>query len=237
MECSNASADVVLNTESLGKIPIIAIMEHASIPWAIKDSESRIVYMNNAAVDFLNLPVGFDFEGRTDEELPHPCSEFAEEIRAQDRKAEASKEGTETIITSYFGRQGLLAPFYTPKFPLYDHEGNVIGTMLYQKKFELIHLCDFFRELSPSVITLNQPDSTFNEKELDILFYAMQRMDKKGIAQNLHLSLRTVEKRLKTLYNKLGINSLSALIEYGRQFGHNRYIPKKLLQSGVNFFW
>lgn len=134
MEGSNSSSDIILSIDSLGKIPIIAIMEHATIPWAIKDTESRIVYMNNAAVDFLNLPVGFDFEGRKDEELPHPCAEFSEEIRTQDREAEANKEGTETIITSYFGHDGLLAPFYTPKFPLYDNKGNVIGTMLYQKK-------------------------------------------------------------------------------------------------------
>lgn len=237
MDCSNPSSDNILNIDSLSKIPIIAIMEHASIPWAIKDSESRIVYMNNAAVEFFNLPVGFDFEGRKDEELPHPCSEFTEEIKAQDRKAEASREGTETIITSYFGREGHLAPFYTPKFPLYDNEGNVIGTMLYQKKFEFIHLCYFFNDLSPSVITLDTPDNTFNEKELDVIFYALQRMDENEIANNLHLSLRAVEKRLNTLYSKLGINSLSALRDYCHHSGHNRYIPKKLLRSGVNFFW
>lgn len=117
MDCSNPSSDTILNINSLGKIPLIAIMEHASIPWAIKDLESRIIYMNNAAVECLNLPVGFDFEGRKDEELPHPCSGFAEKIQAQDRKAEASREGTEAIITSISAARDIWPPFTRQNSP------------------------------------------------------------------------------------------------------------------------
>ncbi|KYP97278.1 hypothetical protein BG74_04120 [Sodalis-like endosymbiont of Proechinophthirus fluctus] len=90
-------------------------------------------------------------------------------------------------------------PFYTPKFPLYNKDGNVIWIMFYQKNSAFIHLCDFFNDLSPSVITLDTPDNTFNEKELDIIFYMLHRMDEKKIANSLYLSLSVVKKILNTV--------------------------------------
>ncbi|ASV34472.1 PAS domain-containing protein [Candidatus Hamiltonella defensa] len=226
-----------LTRDSLGKISMVAMMERSSIPWGIKDTQSRYVYLNESALDMANIPVGFDFEGRLDEDFPCPWSEFATEIYAQDRKAERSHQTAETITTSYYTRQAVLEPYYIPKFPIYDDEGRVLGTFFYAKKFSFISISDFFNHLKPSVLALNPPVDTFTEKELDIIFYAFQKLSSKDIATKLCLSHRTVENRLQRIYDKIKVNSLEGFIEYCHTTGLNNYIPKKWLRKGVEFFW
>lgn len=96
---------------------------------------------------------------------------------------------------------------------------------------------DFFNNLKPSVISLTPPDSQFTERELEIIFYALQRLSAKEIAQKLCISHRTIENRLQGIYNKISINSLKELVEYCNTTGLNNYVPKKLLREGVDFFW
>lgn len=43
---------------------LIAMMEHLSEPWGIKDLHSRHVYMNQAAYLYTNIPLNFDIEGK-----------------------------------------------------------------------------------------------------------------------------------------------------------------------------
>ncbi|ATW34866.1 helix-turn-helix transcriptional regulator [Candidatus Williamhamiltonella defendens] len=226
-----------LTVDSLGKIPMLAIMEHSRIPWGIKDNQSRTVYINEAALDFANIPVGFDFEGRLDQEFPCPWAELAPELQAQDRKAESSHKPEEAIVTSYYTRNAVLEPYYLPKFPIYNKEGDVLGTIWCAKKFSFISISEFFNSLKPSVVNLTPPVDTFTEKELDIIFYAFQKLSTKDIATKLSLSHRTVENRLQRIYDKIGVNSLPGLVEYCHKTGLNNYVPKKLLREGVEFFW
>ncbi|ASV33400.1 PAS domain-containing protein [Candidatus Hamiltonella defensa] len=223
--------------DSLGKVPMIAMMEHSKIPWGIKDNQSRYVYLNEAALDMANIPVGFDFEGRLDEEFPCPWSELAPEIYAQDRKAESSHQTAEAIGISYYTRQAVLEPYYIPKFPIYNQNGESLGTVFCAKKFSFISISDFFNHLKPSVLTLNPPVDTFTEKELDIIFYAFQKMSSKEIATKLCLSHRTIENRLQRIYEKMGVTSLAGLIEYCHTTGLNHHVPKNLLRQGIEFFW
>ncbi|WP_334472606.1 helix-turn-helix transcriptional regulator [Arsenophonus sp. PmNCSU2021_1] len=226
-----------LTLDSLNEIPLISIMEHALIPWGIKDTNSRFVYMNQAAINFCNIPKGFDFEGRLDEELPVAWHELAPELKAHDRKAELSKEGAEVIETSYFGQNEVLEPWYCAKFPIYNSEGKVLGTTFYAKKFNFISVYDFFSNLKPSVITLTPPVSPFTEKELEIIFYALQKLSAKQIAKKLLLSYRTIENRLSVIYSKAKVSGLNQLIEYCQSTGLNSYVPKSVLREKVDFFW
>lgn len=237
MEQHDKGLSAALTRETLNQLPLLTLMENAPLPWALKSHDSRYVYINQAAQDFANIPVGFDFEGRLDGEFPTPWAEFAADYQAHDRKAQASPEGAEIITTSYFTRNAVLEPWYCAKFPLYDGQGEVLGTFCYAKRFTFLSLWDFCEQLKPSVISLTPPDDTFNEKELNIIFFAIQKFSAKEIAAALGLSHRTVENRLCTIYSKVGINSLSALIDYCQATGLNHYIPRKRLREGVNFFW
>ncbi|WP_339051358.1 helix-turn-helix transcriptional regulator [Candidatus Hamiltonella endosymbiont of Tuberolachnus salignus] len=216
---------------------MISMMEHSNIPWGIKDNQSKFVYLNKAALDMGNIPAGFDFEGRRDEEFPCPWAEIATEIYAHDRKAEQSKEGVEAIEHSYFGRNAVLEPWLCSKFPFFNDEGQVSGTVCYAKRFSFISICDFFNNLKPSVVTLTPPVDTFTERELNIIFYAFHKLSSKDIAKKLCLSHRAVENRLQRIYEKTGVTSRDGLIEYCHTTGFNHYVPKNLLREGVEFFW
>ncbi|QWA10030.1 hypothetical protein GTU79_22610 [Sodalis ligni] len=82
MEQQNTPGNGCLTIDSLSKIPIISMMEHSTIPWAIKTNDSRFVYINESCMDFFNIPAGFDFGGRLDEEFPTKWSEQAPEYKA-----------------------------------------------------------------------------------------------------------------------------------------------------------
>lgn len=112
-----------------------------------------------------------------------------------------------------------------------------MGILYTAKMFNFLSIFDFFSSLKPSVLTLNPPVNTFTDRELEIIFYAMQRMPAKEIAPRLHISHRTVENRLLRIYNKIGVSSVNELIEYCHNVGLNNYIPKKLLREGVDFCW
>ncbi|ATW22470.1 helix-turn-helix transcriptional regulator [Candidatus Williamhamiltonella defendens] len=225
-----------LTVDYLGEV-MISMMEHSNMPWGVKDNQSRFVYLNKAGLDMNNIPAGFDFEGRLDEEFPCAWAELAPEIRAQDRKAETSHQTAEIICTSYFTRDSVLEPWYFPKIPIYNPDGESLGTIFYGKKFSFISLCDFFNNLKPSIINLNPPVDTFTEKELDIIFYALQKLSSKDIATKLSLSHRTVENRLQKIYEKMEVNSLAGFIEYCHTNALNNYVPKKFLRQGIEFFW
>lgn len=62
---------------SLDRLPLLSFIEKSKIPWAVKSIDSRFAFINESAMDFFNIPVGFDFEGRLDEEFPTPWSEMA----------------------------------------------------------------------------------------------------------------------------------------------------------------
>ncbi|MFT8210944.1 MAG: helix-turn-helix transcriptional regulator [Symbiopectobacterium sp.] len=223
--------------DSLESIPLISVMEHVSIPWGIKNNESKFVYMNQAAMNFCNIPKGFDFEGRLDSEIPVSWSELAPELQEHDRKAEQSKEGAEIIETAHFGRDGILAPWYCAKFPIHDSDGNVLGTTFYAKEFNFYSVYDFFNNLKPSVITLTPSVDIFTERELEIIFYAIQRLTAKEIASRPCLSYRTVQNLLNGICIKAQTTSLNGLIEYCRTVGLNDYMPRSLLKQKVDFFW
>nr|WP_312884908.1 helix-turn-helix transcriptional regulator [Candidatus Sodalis endolongispinus] len=162
---------------------------------------------------------------------------MAQEYRAHDRKAESSQDGAEIITTSYFTRHAILEPWYCHKFPIYDSENQVTGTLFYAKRVNFISIYDFFDKLKPSVISFNPPVDIFTDRELEIIFYAIQNISAKLIATKLNISHRTVENRLLAIYNKTEVNSLNGLIKYCHNVGLNNYVPKKLLREGVDFCW
>lgn len=185
----------------------------------------------------MNIPKGFDFEGRRDDEFPCPWASLTEELQAHDRKAEASPEGAEIIAISNFGRDAILQPCYCAKFPIYNKDGVVLGNIHYNKQLHFNSISDFFNGLLPSPITLNPPVDIFTDRELEIIFHAIQKLSAKEIAPKLCLSHRTVENRLLKIYEKIDVNSVNGLIEYCHNVGLDNYVPKKLLREGVNFCW
>jgi len=66
---------------------------------------------------------------------------------------------------------------------------------------------------------LEKPSDHLSNRETDILKLAARGMTNKDIADKLHLSNRTVEGHLRTIFNKLGVGSRTEAVLYGLRKG------------------
>lgn len=66
---------------------------------------------------------------------------------------------------------------------------------------------------------LETPSDHLTDRETDIIKLAAKGMSNKGIADELHLSRRTVEGHLRTIFNKLGVGSRTEAVLYGLKEG------------------
>jgi len=64
-----------------------------------------------------------------------------------------------------------------------------------------------------------RPSEHLSDRELDVLKLAAKGMSNKDIADELHLSRRTVEGNLRTIFNKLGVGSRTEAVLYGLRKG------------------
>jgi len=77
---------------------------------------------------------------------------------------------------------------------------------------------NYFR-LPGKVAGLERPSEHLSNRETDILKLAAKGMTNKDIADKLHLSNRTVEGHLRTIFNKLGVGSRTEAVLYGLRKG------------------
>jgi len=66
---------------------------------------------------------------------------------------------------------------------------------------------------------MERPSEHLSNRETDILKLAARGMTNKDIADKLHLSNRTVEGHLRTIFNKLGVGSRTEAVLYGLRKG------------------
>ena len=64
-----------------------------------------------------------------------------------------------------------------------------------------------------------KPSEHLSDRELDVLKLAAKGMSNKNIASELHLSRRTVEGNLRTIFNKLGVGSRTEAVLHGLRKG------------------
>jgi NarL family two-component system response regulator LiaR len=77
---------------------------------------------------------------------------------------------------------------------------------------------NYFR-IPGKVKGLERPSEHLSARETDIIKLAGQGMTNKDIADKLHLSNRTVEGHLRTIFNKLGVGSRTEAVLYGLRKG------------------
>jgi len=72
----------------------------------------------------------------------------------------------------------------------------------------------------PEKVPVTEPDSgQLTGRELDIIKLAARGLTNKDIAEQLHLSYRTVEGHMRGIFNKLGIGSRTEAVLYGLKNG------------------
>jgi len=69
------------------------------------------------------------------------------------------------------------------------------------------------------VAQVRKASEHLTNREIDIIKRAAKGMSNKGIANELHLSARTVEGNLRTIFNKLGVGSRTEAVVHGLRKG------------------
>lgn len=73
--------------------------------------------------------------------------------------------------------------------------------------------------LPSKVLGRERPSDYLSDREMDVLKLAARGRTNKDIADQLHLSKRTVEGHLRTIFNKLGVASRTEAVLYGLRKG------------------
>ncbi|WP_338636039.1 LuxR C-terminal-related transcriptional regulator [Erwinia persicina] len=214
---------------------LIAMMEHLSEPWGIKDPESRHLYMNKAAYLYTNTPQKFNIEGQLDSDFPASWAECEEALIEHDRRTLASNGRVAVIETHFWFGQKSLTPYVSEKIPLHDAAGEFIGIAWNAKLLDTMSPLKYITQQKPGVLTTEVSNNLFTRSELDTLFLMLQRLSTKEIARIYNLSHRTVENRIYNIYQKAGVHTLSQFEEYCRQAGLDNFIPDRLIEKGIQF--
>lgn len=223
---------------------LISMFENSKDPWGVKlfsHDKSFHYYSNQSNLDMLNLPINFDIEGKTDIEIPHPTSEFAHHFQNHDFEILKRQVNITSIDIYPYGKEVTLQPYACEKFPLYDSKKCCIGVIYHARKFAPYNLRNLLNVNLPCTYTCRRgtadgvasdQDDMFTEREMEIIFLTIHALSAKEAARVLNISHRTVENRLRIIYQKIGINSSSQLAEFCRQTKLHCNIPPGLLRMG-----
>ncbi|MFV9989280.1 MAG: LuxR C-terminal-related transcriptional regulator [Coxiella endosymbiont of Dermacentor nuttalli] len=211
---------------------LIAMFENNSDPWGIKifdGNQSFHFYSNHQNYKLFNLPLTFNLLGKTDSEIPHPISEFSENFQAHDFEILKQKRNITSIDIYPYGKDSLLQPYICEKFP-FIIEGKCIGVMFHSRKMELLPFRKF-KNLGKSIETSDcYIETEFTEKEFEVMFLMTHSFTTKEISKILCLSYHTVNNKLQSIYQKLGINFREQLIEYCINKNIHNKIPMRFLK-------
>ncbi|AHF75284.1 Transcriptional regulator putative LuxR family [Sodalis praecaptivus] len=215
---------------------LISFIKNSSDHWLIKDNEAKYVFVNDSATEFFRFPKKFNAEGRTDKEVPTDiCQELWPEFIASDEKVIKENRKIISIAIHHYGKGNTttLVPHYAERAPLYDDDNKLIGIVTHGRRLDVPELLYYMNRLNKKTIQIDADNELFTKRELEIIFWAQQRLSAKEIAKRLAISYKTVEVHLMNIYNKAGVHSLVQLIEYCRHTGLDKYIPLDFIRKGV----
>ncbi|MEA9444466.1 helix-turn-helix transcriptional regulator [Candidatus Fukatsuia symbiotica] len=154
-------------------------------------------------------------------------------FQEHDRNVIERQENLASLDIYPYGSEEIIQPYICEKFPLRSEDREKIGIIFQIKKpLFLTPLICCSKKQSPKSLVSYPPDDSFTNRELEVIFFSIQRKSSKEIGKILSLSYRTIENMLRVIYQKAGVHFLGQFIEFCEATGFNRYIPPRLLCSG-----
>lgn len=213
---------------------LISIIENSRNSWTVKDIESKLIYVNQAELKNHNLPKNFKIEGKLDKEIPsQPCQELWEDFVRNDKLVMAENKSISGIEIASYGKGGGLTPRFFQKTPLYDDDKKIIGVIGFGIIIDTPSLLFYMNLLNRKTLQFDAPNNTFTKRELEVIFWAQQRLTAKEIAKRLDVCPSTIDSHIKSIYRKADVNSNAQLIEYCKHKGLDAYIPANFIRKGV----
>ncbi|CAK9886085.1 MAG: hypothetical protein XXXJIFNMEKO3_02509 [Candidatus Erwinia impunctatus] len=224
-------AETMINSPYINHL--ITMIGAFSDPWGLKAPDSRHIFMNDEARRFTSTPQQFNIEGRRDSEFPAPWSEMAEELIAHDTKTCTSNASSVVIETHHWYGATDLSPFLSEKHPVHDENGNCIAILWSAKPVINISPLMLVDEKKPGIITTHLTCTLFTQSENETIFYLMQGLSPKEIANVKNIALKTVNNRIYTIFQKADVHSLRQLEAFCHEHGFTNYLPPHLLKKGL----
>ncbi|WP_115160076.1 helix-turn-helix transcriptional regulator [Serratia fonticola] len=215
---------------------LIMLWEKMNEPYGVKSLKSEFVYANAAFSDLLNLPKGFNVEGRLDSELPARTAEYAASFQMHDRKVEALGQRLSSLEIHPFGREQALKGYIFNKTPFYSAEGECIGTVFHAQQQTHHSLKYFITDNKPRSIIFSEPSSFFTAREWEVIFLMFRGMSQKQIAQMLRVTPGTVRQKMHLIYQKAGVSSSLSLFEFCERNGWAYYVPPAFIRKNHILF-
>lgn len=117
--------------------------------------------------------------------------------------------------------------------PFYDDKNKIIGVIDDVQLIDSPTLLFYVHRFNKKMVQFDAPNDIFTKRELDIIFWAQQRLSSKEIAEQLKISPRTISNILQSIYKKAGVHSIIQLIEYCKHTGLDTYIPAHFILNDL----
>ncbi|TKI07300.1 helix-turn-helix transcriptional regulator [Martelella alba] len=208
---------------------LISLLDQMTDPFSIKNLDSRYLYVNPAALRLFGVKRLDDVVGKLDNEIKSRLVEFdnaAEEFKRGDMDVFRTRQNLSTLEIHPLAVD---YPYLGHRIPWKSDEGDCIGVMAYIRKLEVYTLNDFINGHMPGSLLLNKPDDFFTERECEIMFYRLQGLKTKEVAERLNLAEKTISNYMQLLYEKAGVSHFDDFREFCRKKNYDRYLPRRFI--------
>lgn len=202
------------------------------VGWAIKDTQSNFVYVNEALKIWQTISPDYNYEGRNIRDVPVPVAEFADLFAEQERYVESTGKAVRAITTHIQGKEKIMQPAYNIQEPLFDENNVCIGTVISVRHVKIITPTALLSGKINQHATFQAPSDFFTEKEWEVVYLLQCNLSLKEIGNVLGITLDAVNGRLRSCYRKTHINSAASLIEFCESQKFDNYIPLFFLKKG-----
>mgnify|MGYP001250752465 CR=1 FL=1 len=206
---------------------------------SIKNSDSQFVWMNDRIyTDLLDMPAPKEFTLSTD--YDYPWESYAELYRQQDQQV--IKQNAIKVLGPAIDNCGRTVTFICEKrlaniefdgLPCVINTSSIIENVKLSRWIKAIqpnhHLSNPIRLLDTPHLNIN--DVKLTRRESECLFLLLQGYSARSMGDCLHISIRTVEKHLENLRQKLDCNNLRDVIELAYALGIANVLPVTLIQE------
>lgn len=220
------------------KIPkqFMHLFAQSAEPWGVKDAQSHYIYANQAYFDFLEIQedIARDITKFSYESVP-ALTPLSGRLIAHDQKVMQTGQRLEAIGTLLIGEN--YRSFIFEKYPFYDDNGNIAGTMFHLKPFERLTMEYFLEKPFYGVTTFTPPTDIFTNREWDVLFLLFRGSHKSQAAEFLGIASLSVRNVISHLLQKTGALSKDKLLELGVSKGWHLYVPPRFVSIGYDILF
>lgn len=203
----------------------------SSEPWGVKDLESRYVFANQLYFKFLEIDknLAHSIYGHSYSDIP-ALAPLEEGLTAHDQQVIQQESRLEAIGTMKINN--IHRSFVFEKFPFYDNDGKVIGTIFHLKPFKQISFGYFLEVPFYGEARFTVPSGIFSKREWEVLFLLFRGLKKPQIAATLGIKENSVRSIVSKLFLKGNVSSNEELLNRGLGEGWHLYVPPRFVSVG-----